>query len=64
MKTLAISIVAAVVLNCIGCADGKVYVIHNDKAVTNNVSMQSFNDEHYVWETWQVGTNRVNNIDN
>lgn len=58
MKHIAI---AFLLLGCFGCLS-KIQVIHNDNVVTNSVPMKAFNDESYVWETWTIGTNRVDNI--
>ena len=64
MKTTIAFLIACISISTIiGCKSEKTYVIHNENVVTNNVPMQSFNDENYVWESWTFSTNEVKNID-
>lgn len=65
MKTYVISMFAAMVVafSISGCKSQKINVIHNDTVVTNSVPLKAFNDENYVWESWTIGTNKVDNID-
>lgn len=52
-------LVAALALGAgCGCTTRDIQPAHN----TNAVPMKAFNDEVYVWESWQFSTNEVNNI--
>ena len=51
------------VVGFVGCTSQKVQVIHNPNVMTNIVSHASFNDENYIWESWTIGTNKVDKID-
>lgn len=65
-KKYIFSVITALTLLCVGfngCTSEKIQVIHNTQVITNNVPVQSFNDENYVWENWTFGTNEVKNID-
>ena len=64
-KAIACMLLAAFIVGCTGCTSEseKIYVIHYDNAVTNNVPMKAFNDEVYVWENWTIGTNKVQSLD-
>ena len=68
MKTLivCISIAFITALNSIcvsGCKAQNIQVVHNDMTVTNYVPFCGFNDENYIWENWQFGTNSVEKLD-
>lgn len=54
---------AVLAVGFVGCTSYKVQVIHNPNVVTNTVSHESFNNEDYIWESWTIGTNRVDKID-
>lgn len=41
-----------------GCTTKGIQPAHN----TKTVPMKAFNDEVYVWESWQFSTNEVNNV--
>lgn len=61
MKTLLAMFAAAAIASLAGC--GKtINVIHNDNVVTSTVPLRAFQDETYVWESWQYGTNRADKI--
>lgn len=66
-KTMSIAL--AVVMLAVGlpvvngCKTHKIQIIENTDVVTNNVPMQAFNDDCYIWEKWTTGTNRVDSID-
>ena len=53
--------VAALTCAIAGCG-GTITVVRPDNVVTNAVSMKAFQDESYVWETWQYGTNKADNV--
>lgn len=58
MLTFAkITVAAALAAVAVGCTTA-IDVIRPDAVVTNTVSMKAFQDESYVWETWQYSTNR------
>ena len=63
MKKIACLTVMSLAIWFPGCKSGKINVIHTDAVVTNSVPVKAFNDETYIWETWQFGTNRVDRID-
>ena len=54
---------AVLAVGFVGCTSQKVQVIHNPNVVTNTVSRESFNNENYIWESWTIGTNKVDKID-
>ena len=61
MKTLLAIFAATAIASLAGC--GKtINVIHSDNVVTNTVPLGAFQDETYVWESWQYGTNRANRV--
>jgi hypothetical protein len=60
MKKMIASILAASLLMFGGCSSTKFFVI--DPAKDNVQQGSSFNDEHYVWETWLFSTNQVNEV--
>ena len=66
MKKIAATIAVSGILLFAGCvfdstSDG-IYVVHNDNVVTNTVPLKGFNDESYVWESWQFSTNKVEKV--
>lgn len=63
MKKIACLTIMSFALWLPGCKSEKINVIHTDTVVTNSVPVKAFNDETYIWETWQFGTNRVDKID-
>ena len=52
-----IAMLVPLALSFAGCTGDKIQVIHNANVVTNFVPTSAFNDEHYVWESWQFSTN-------
>ena len=65
MKKIAIVLIIANALTFTGCifdSTESIYVVHNDNVVTNTVPLKGFNDESYVWESWQFGTNKVEKV--
>jgi hypothetical protein len=58
-----VKMMAAIALSCAiaGCG-GTITVVRPEGVVTNTVSMKAFQDESYVWETWQYGTNNADNV--
>jgi ABC-type glycerol-3-phosphate transport system substrate-binding protein len=58
-----VKMMAAIALACAiaGCG-GTITVVRPEGVVTNTASMKAFQDESYVWETWQYGTNKADNV--
>lgn len=60
-KFTKVMAVAALACAMAGCGR-TITVVRPEGVVTNTVSMKAFQDESYVWETWQYGTNKADNV--
>lgn len=48
--------------NCNDCTFKSTTVVIRTSSTTKQTESYGFNQENYVWESWQFSTNRVNSI--
>ena len=48
--------------NCDDCTFESTTVVIRTSSTTKQTESYGFNQENYVWESWQFSTNRINSI--
>ena len=60
MKKIVAFMLVACCLMISGCKTTSFFVIDSNR--NENSQTRAFNDETYIWESWQYSTNQVNEV--